>query len=393
MPRILTHIAALLAVTATVALAASTATAASCPEPRLRVATGCVSRATAAANVDAITRDTMRSLGMRAIILRVDTGRRTLVTKAFGTSMAGVPATTDMHFRIGSVAIPHLITLLLQLRDQKRLTLDDKLSRFLPEMPDADRITLRMLADNTSGYQDWIQHNQVFVDLLLADPFRQWTPDQLLAYAFARGPACDPGTCFTYAHTNYAVLSKVIAKVTGQPVTRLMRTRILEPLGLRHTAISRYPAMPQPVLHSYTGDRGPYEDATYWSPSWTIGAGTVMSGTIGDVARTARAVGTGALLSRASSRQRFLPTTAGMGPFTRELFFGLGIVVTSGWYVQNPMLNGYTAAMGYLPARGLSVAVVATHKRGTSNDTAYASVLFDRLTAYLAPGHASVLPG
>ena len=62
-----------------------------------------------------------------------------------------------MHFRIGSMAIPHLITLLLQLQDEGKLTLDDKLSRFLPDMPDADRITLRMLADNTSGYRDWIQ--------------------------------------------------------------------------------------------------------------------------------------------------------------------------------------------------------------------------------------------
>lgn len=169
----------------------------------------------------------MRELGIRATILRLDTGAKPLLSKAFGSSMAGVPARRDMHFRIGSMAIPHLITLLLQLEDEGRLSLDDKLSRFLPEMPDADRITLRMLADNTSGYRDWIQGNQTFVDLLLANVFKQWTVGELLAHAFARGPACDPGTCFNYAHTNYAVLSEVITHVTGRhrPVDRQPHAR------------------------------------------------------------------------------------------------------------------------------------------------------------------------
>ena len=89
--------------------------------------------------------------------------------------MAGVPARRDMRFRIGSMAIPYLVTILLQLQDQGRLSLDDKLSRFLPGMPDAGRITLRMLADNTSGYPDWIQGNEAFFHLFYANVFRQWT--------------------------------------------------------------------------------------------------------------------------------------------------------------------------------------------------------------------------
>lgn len=359
----------------------------------LRVATGCVTRATAVRHVTDLTREAMRENRLKATILRVDTGRRTLLAAGFGASMEGTPATTDMRFRIGSMAIPHLITVLLQLQDEKKLRLDDRLSRFLPDLPGADRITLRMLASSTSGYRDWIQGNREFVDALFADPFRLWTPDQLLTIAFTQGSACEPGTCFHYAHTNFAVLSKVIAKVTGQSVTTLIRNRVLRPLGLHRTAISRNPGMAEPVLHSYTSMRGSYEDATFWSPSWTIGAGTVMSATIGDVARTARAVGTGALLSRTASRERFAPITAGLKPFTPDLFFGLGIIVANGWYVQNPMLNGYTGAMAYLPSRDLSVAIVATTRRGADEDVAYASRLFTALTAYLAPGHTATLPG
>lgn len=70
--------------------------------------------------------------------------------------MTGVPATEDMHFRNGAVAISYMSTLLLQLVDQKVVRLDDKLFNWLPELLDAERVTLRMLANMTAGYPDYI---------------------------------------------------------------------------------------------------------------------------------------------------------------------------------------------------------------------------------------------
>lgn len=365
---------------------AADASARACKAGELRVAGGCASRAAAARRVRAIVREAMPEMGLKAAIVRVDTGRRPLTGFARGRSMAGTPARRDMYFRIGSIAIPHLITLVLQLQDEGVLSLDDRLSEYRPGLPRADEITLRMLANSTSGYYDWIQGNEAFADELLAAPFRQWTVAELLSVAFGRGFACDPGTCFHYAHTNFAVLAQVVSKATGRSVQSLIHERIFKPLGLRHTAISRHPAFPGPALHSYTAERGLYEDATFWSPSWTIGAGTVMSATIGDVARTARAVGTGALISRAASRERFLPATPGMAGSDR--YYGLGIVVNNGWRVQNPMLNGYTGIMAYLPRRGLSVAIAATTRpRSAGTGKPYASLLLGRLSAYLSPGH------
>jgi D-alanyl-D-alanine carboxypeptidase len=229
-------------------LLASSAAAAPSPSPRarsgckagdLRVAGGCSPRAQVRKRVAAIVRRQMGKLGMKATILQIDTGKRPLIRAGFGSSMAGVPASPDMYFRIGSMAIPDLITLLLQLEDEGKLSLDDKLSQYRPNLPDADQITLRMLANNTSGYQDWIQGNPAFVEALFANVFKQWTVSELLATAFARGPACDPGTCFVYTHTAIAVLAQVITKVTGRSIQSLMHERIFKPLGLRHTAISR----------------------------------------------------------------------------------------------------------------------------------------------------------
>jgi CubicO group peptidase (beta-lactamase class C family) len=364
-----------------------------CRAGAIVVAGGCTSVGAVRRQVAAIARRALAELGLRAVILRVAVGGRPLVTIALGNSMIGVPANPRMHFRIGSMAIPYLTNLLLQLQDDGRLSIHDKLSKWFPHLPNAKRITLEMLANNTSGYPDWIQGNPVFVDALFADVFRQWTPDELLAFAFDRPLACAPGTCFNYAHTNYVILSKVLRAVTGKPVASLMRKRIFAPLGLRETEISRLPAIPEPVLHAYTSERGPYEDSTFWSPSWTIGDGTVMTSTIGDMTRTAQTIGEGRLLSRRARRQQFAPSTLGLPGMSRRLYYALGLVVTGGWRLQNPMLNGYTGVMAYLPPRKLSVVVVtSTGERASLDDINYSTLIFSRIAQYLAPDHRILPP-
>ena len=81
----------------------------------------------------------MASEHLKAVIVRVTVDGQEVVTEAVGESMTGVPATTNMHFRNGAVAISYVSTLLLKLVDEQKVSLDDKLSKFLPEIPHADR--------------------------------------------------------------------------------------------------------------------------------------------------------------------------------------------------------------------------------------------------------------
>jgi len=74
-----------------------------------------------------------------------------------------------------------------------RLSLDDRLSNWFPDLPDADRVTLRMLATATSGYADWIQEDPAWVKIWYANVFRQWQTRELLDIALARPRICDPG--------------------------------------------------------------------------------------------------------------------------------------------------------------------------------------------------------
>src|SRR4051812_42662097 len=108
----------------------------------------------AAAKSDAvlrIIRDFMAQTHLKAVIVRVTMDHREVVTQAVGDSMTGVPAATTMHFRNGAVAISYVATLLLKLVDENKVKLDDKLSKWLPDFPHADRVTLGQLAQMTSG--------------------------------------------------------------------------------------------------------------------------------------------------------------------------------------------------------------------------------------------------
>lgn len=394
--------AALACVAACLALVAGAGAAARTGEPAptscgpglLETSAGCVSRGVAQHHVEAMVKAAMPELGLRATIVRVDTGEEALVNAGFGNSMKGVPASPRMYFRIGSIAIPYLIDLLLQLEDEGKLSLNDKLAKYRPNFPEADEVTLRMLASVTSGYPDWVQENEAFQKQLLENPFRQYSADELLHWAFTLPVACPPGTCFHYAHTNFSILSQVISQVTGKSISALMRERVLGPLGLDHTQISRFPAFPGAALHAYTGERGVYEDSTFWSPSWTIGDGTVMASTMADVVHGIRDMAGGQLISARANRERIEPISVGLPPFTPQIYYGLGITVADGWQFQNPFLNGYTGAAGYLPSQDLSVGIVTTQlPQSSASSTNFANVLLVQLSEYLSPQHVIKLPG
>lgn len=155
--------------------------------------------------------------------MRVTENGNEIVTRAVGESMTGLDATADMHFRNGAVAISYVATLLLA--EDGTVSLDDRLSRRLPDVPNPDRGTLGQLAPMTSGYHDYVLANDAFADAAYAAPFRASTTDDLLDFAVHKPLQYEPGTMqyepgtdWSYAHTNYVLLALALEKATGRPV-------------------------------------------------------------------------------------------------------------------------------------------------------------------------------
>jgi CubicO group peptidase (beta-lactamase class C family) len=234
--------------------------------------------------------------------------------------MTGVPASPDMHFRNGAFAFTYISTMLLELVDEKKAKLDDKLSKFLPDLPDADRVSLENLANMTSGYADYVYEPEVLVGNNL-DPFRQWTPEELIQIGTSKPLMFEPGTNWGYSHTNYVILGRVLEKITGRSLAKGMQKYIIGPMGLKQTRGSDTPQFPDPVLHAFSSERrldlgvpagSPfYEESTFWNPSWTTAKGAVQTTDIMDITTSMQAVGTGKLLSRKSFKAQTGPNLAG----------------------------------------------------------------------------------
>lgn len=344
------------------------------------------SRKEKAEQIEQMVREVIDEAPLRSVILRITTDGRPLLTRAWGESEDGVPATTRMHFRIGAVAIAYMAMITLQLEDAGVIRLDDTVDKWIPELPNASSVTLRMLLDGTSGYPDYVR-NPGFVTAFYADVYRQWTPRELLEVAFEDDPLFPPGTDWNYAHTNFVALGIALERATRIPFPRLMQTRILLPWQLTETNNPPTPEIRRPALHAFTEERGVYEDATSWNPSWTLARGAIMTSNIFDMERSARLIGRGSLISKRAFQAMLAPTTAGMGPWTADRYYGLGIVVSNGWLVQNPQFHGWGGVMAYFPEDAVSIAVVSTKLPGADIDTNYSSEILRRAAAILTPGN------
>jgi len=367
-----------------------------------------------AAQIIALVRDGMTKYNLRAVIVRVTIDGKEVVTAALGESMTGVPATTDMHFRNGAVAISYMSTVLLQLVDQKVVGLDDPIAKWLPDLPDAERVTLKMLANMTAGYPDY-PPDAAFDKALYENPFRQWTPQELLAYGLAQPRVFQPGTNWDYSHTGYVILGQALEKITGKPMAALMQEYIIAPLGLRNTVSSSTAAIPAPALHSFSSERRQalgiapgtsfYEEATYWNPSWTLAEGAIQTTNIYDMTATAVAIGEGTLLSPASHQAQVGPNLLGFGhvqegcrtchTLNEEYNYGLGVVRSGSWLLQNPLFAGCGAIEAYLPSKKIAIAVAVTFNEqaydAQGNVNNYSQNLFAAIGALLAPDEAPLI--
>ncbi|MFB6841773.1 serine hydrolase domain-containing protein [Streptomyces sp. NPDC056361] len=336
-------------------------------------------------------------MGLKSVIVRVTVDGREVVTGALGESMTGVPATPAMHFRNGNVAISYMGTALLRLVDQGKVGLDDPVARWLPDLADGERITLRMLAASTTGLVDYVRL-PAFQQAVVADPYRHWTPKELVALSTAEDRWYEPGTNWSYSHANFVLLGAALEKITGTRLDVLLKEEVLRPLGLRETRNGFTPDIPEPALHAFTADRGTYEESTFWNPSWTTAPGAVQTTDICDLARSAGGIGSGRLLSPEGYRELLNPGTVGLGHPTRTCpatvclaqteatHYGMGLLVLGDWVSQHPLFFGYSASQAYLPSERLAIAVSTTNGPAAASGHS-AHTIAQRIAAALAPDH------
>jgi D-alanyl-D-alanine carboxypeptidase len=280
-----------------------------------------------------------------------------------------------MHTRIGSVTKTFTGTLILQLQQQGKLSLDDTIDKYVTGIPNGDKATLRQLADMTSGIASYTRSTK-FTDVLFSKPETAWTPDELVAIGVGESPLFAPGEQFDYSNTNTVLLGKVIEKVTGKPIEDALQSLILDPLKMKDTSWpGTSTVIPQPYPQGFTlqGNAATPDNpsnATDWNPSWGWTAGEMISN-LDDLLTYGRALGTGQGLL--DEKQQALRLT-----FPGPAGYGIAVGCVDGWVGHTGELPGYNTSVFYDTTSDTTV-IVQVNSDIASGDCEASPTLVDDL--------------
>lgn len=246
-----------------------------------------------------------------------------------------------MHTRIGSVTKTFVGTVILQLAEEGLLSLDDTIDQYVDNVPNGDRITLRMLTTMTSGVASYTLSME-FVEILFTKPETLWTPEEVLQIGLAESPLFEPGAQFNYSNSNTILLGMVIQDVTGQPVEDVLQERVIDPLGLDGTSWpGDSPDIPEPYPQGYTLQGATSEtprNATNWNPAWAWTAGELIS-TIDDLLVYGRSLANGrGLLGEEAQAER-------LTSFPGDAGYGIALGCVDGWVGHTGELPGYNTSV------------------------------------------------
>lgn len=376
--KFLRHVLPALLATGAVLLAGSTPALASAPahrgggpggiDPALR------------SQIDAFANATVGTNGITGVIVGIhDPAKGDLLTAYGDADRAGTPMRPNMHYRIASVTKTFTATAILQLADKRKLSLDDRLDTYVPNIPRGRQITLRNLLDMRSGLYDYATDPAVYAAYQKNPLMPGFTTDSALKVIRAH-PGTATGQKPEYNNSNYLLLGLVLEKVTGEPAPATIE-RLARRSGLGSTTFPTTPDMPKPYAHGYLlpTDPGPNRDVTRSSMLYPYTAGAVVS-TVPDMLRYAEQLGTGYGLSRATFRDRldWVPLT-GAGV---RLQYGLGILQVGDWIGHDGSIFGYSDVVSYLPSAKASVVVMVN---ASNADAVTSTDLWGKIVKLLYP--------
>jgi CubicO group peptidase (beta-lactamase class C family) len=172
----------------------------------------------------------LTSGGSPSASVAVVRGGSIVYEKAYGSARVGppaVPAAPSMRYSIGSISKQFTAAALLLLAEEGKLSLDDRVAKWFPDLTRANEISISQLLSMTSGYQDYWPQDYVMPDML-----KDTTPAAIMK-GWAQKPLdFDPGTRWQYSNTNYVIAGQIVERVSGQPLLAFLRARIFTPLKM-----------------------------------------------------------------------------------------------------------------------------------------------------------------
>ncbi|NKR69830.1 serine hydrolase [Rhodococcus hoagii] len=284
------------------------------------------------------------------------------------------------HVRIGSNTKTMTGTVILQLVQEGKIKLDDPVSKFRPDVPNGDNITIEQLLDMRSGLFNYTETAELN-ETLDNDPQKQWKPEDLLALGFANPPYFPPGQGYHYSNTNIVLLGLIAESLDGKPLPQIFQSRLFGPLGLTGTSFpdTADNTIPAPYSHGYVfgtnmdtltdpalpeqmqaaAEDGTLQpnDVTNVNPSWAWAAGAGIS-TANDLVTWVQALVGGKLLGADLQAQR-LASVQPTSPDSGSAEYGWGIAKMGPMFGHTGELPGFNSFMGHDPVNKVTLVVWA----------------------------------
>ena len=281
------------------------------------------------ARVDEAVRTTMQRNDVPGVSLAIVRNGSIAYLKAYGfaelahgsgdSESAPRRASVSTRFAIGSVSKEFTAAAILLLSDRGKLSLDDPVSKYVPQLTDANRVTLHELLSHTSGYRDYFLQEYI--------PARMQQPtsvDAILSSWAERPLDFPPGQQWQYSGTNYVIAGRIVEKVTGEPYQKFLIDNVLRPIGITDATFADSPSHPERnAIGYYRFALGPPRLAPPTGRNWLF-AMADLEMTARDVALWDISVINQTLLSPASYQAMSSDTKTAEGQSTG---YGLGFFV------------------------------------------------------------------
>jgi D-alanyl-D-alanine carboxypeptidase len=313
------------------------------------------------------------------VLVRTPAGE---LSTTFGTTTVGgkTPVSLADHVRIGSITKTWTGTVILQQAQEGKLSLDDPVTKFRPDVPDGDHITIAELLNMRSGLYNYTATRELN-EIGDSNPQKVWNSDELLALAYRHPPYFPPGTGYHYSNTNTVLLGLIAETLDAKPLSQVLQDRLFTPFGLKNTLFPppTSNAIPDPhpqgymygnnVLTMGTPASVPPDmqaaakdgtlqpgDQTSLNPSWAWAAGAGIS-TVADLATWVEALVDGKLLDPDMQARRMasLQSTDPAQPDAPQ--YGLAIAKYGALYGHTGEVPGFNTFAGTDPEHKVTIVV------------------------------------
>ncbi|MFC0772644.1 serine hydrolase [Terrimonas alba] len=263
-----------------------------------------------------------------------------------------VPATPGTKFRIGSVTKQFTAAAILKLQENGLLSVNDKLSKFLPDFPRGDEVTIHQLMTHISGIHSYTGKPD-FLDKVT----KTISPDSLIAY-FRNDPYdFNPGERYQYNNSAYFLLGYIVSKVSGKPYEAYLKETFFDPLQMNNTGVHYAGIKLEQEAKGYSKSGNKYDESLNWDMSWAGGAGAMYS-TVDDLLKWNQALYNGKVLNEKSYQAAITPVVLKDGKEPPNKYgYGLGLNKYRGLDIigHGGGLHGFLTQLLYYPKEKMTV--------------------------------------